>query len=369
MNAKKKKTEVEKAEPTYSQRFTSMVVTEFGSTVGTLALTPFQMKLAQHLFIGIDAALKSFEADRLAKNQDKKTPVVWSNINMEKLAIDAVNRIELGLDALIPGHIYPIPYMNSKTKKYDLDLRVGYVGKDYYRRRFATEEPKDIIYALVHETDDFTPDMTPGAETYTLKITNPFDRGAILGGFGYIVFEDASKNKLIMVSKADFDKSKKKAQTDKFWGPYEKEMQFKTLINRVTSHLQTDPEKVNASFAAVEMDDNEAEISAEANQGPIVDLGETEYEVKTDQEPEAEEEPEPETEKPQENPKLAFQKNITQVANEIGARKYTETLKECGYDNIHDVKPDHYEMVEKKFNEAVDKMNAGEEKGPEEPGF
>ena len=33
----------------YGQRFTNEVVKQFGSTIGTLELTPFQQRLAQHL--------------------------------------------------------------------------------------------------------------------------------------------------------------------------------------------------------------------------------------------------------------------------------------------------------------------------------
>lgn len=265
----KAKMEIERKQPTYSQRFTVAVVNEFGATIGgKLELSPYKQVLAQHVFIAIDTALKDLEANRQKKDKDG-LPIIWTNVNMNKLAIDAVHRVELGLDALIPGHIYPIPYLNGKTGKYDLDLRIGYVGKDYYRRKMATDRPVDIIYQLVHKKDVFKPSMMPGAETYTFEITEPFDRGEVIGGFGYIIYADTSKNKLILVSKADFDKSKKKAGSDKFWGAYEKEMQYKTLVNRVTSKLTIDPEKVNASFAQVEIDEaqevSEREIEQHAN--------------------------------------------------------------------------------------------------------
>uniref|UniRef100_A0A6M3LKF6 Putative DNA recombination protein n=1 Tax=viral metagenome TaxID=1070528 RepID=A0A6M3LKF6_9ZZZZ len=282
MNEKTTKA-LEAAQPTYSQRFTLAVMKEFGSTVGgKLELSPYKQTLAQHLFIGVDNALRDLEANRLKKGQ-QSIPMVWANINMNKLAIDAVHRVELGLDALIPGHIYPIPYLNGKTGRYDLDLRIGYIGKDLYRREMATEKPLDIIYQLVHKKDVFRPIMTPGAESYELEITDPFDRGEVVGGFGYILYADSKKNKLVLVSKADFDKSKKKSGSDKFWGPYEKEMQFKTLVNRVTSKLAVDPKKVNSSYAQVEVDEaqeaSERDIEQNANQ-EIIDV-EPEQEVGT----------------------------------------------------------------------------------------
>jgi recombination protein RecT len=308
--AKKATALPQKETGTRSQRFTAMVVREFGNVAGTLQLSPYQQRLGQHLFLAVDAQLKTLEAKRAQKDKDG-LPIVWSNINMEKLAIDAVHRIELGLDALIPNMVHPIPYKNSKTGKYDLDLRVGYVGKDYYRRKMAIDPPMDIIYELVHEKDKFRPIKKTAAnpvESYEFEIGDPFDRGKVIGGFGYIMYERPEKNKLILVSKADFDKIKSKAKSDEFWGPYEREMQFKTLVHRVTSKLNVDPEKINASFMAVELDDNAAEIEVHANK-EVLDIDPATGEVKQEQPQKAEPEnkaapekkaTEPEKKEPQE---------------------------------------------------------------------
>lgn len=264
----KQETALQEAEPTYSQRFTAMIVREFGKEVGRLELNPHQQRLAQHMFIGIDAALKKLDADRIKKNLDKK-PIVWSNVNMDKLAIDAVHRIELGLDALIENHIHPVPYLNSKTGIYDLDLTIGYVGKDYYKRKYSLDLPVDIIYQLVHETDTFKPIMKKAhddIESYKFDINNPFDRGKTIGGFGYIMFENPTKNKLIIVTAKQFDKAKAAAKTKTFWEAYSDEMKFVVLVRRVTAYLKVDPEKLTKSYAAVEMNDNSREISENANQ-------------------------------------------------------------------------------------------------------
>lgn len=278
MNAEKKKEEtaVQKNAPTFAQRFTAKVINEFGATVGgSMELSPYKQALAQHLFVGIDTALKEHEARRIKSGDNKKLPIVWANIDMQKLALDAVHRIELGLDALIPAHIYPIPYLNGKTGLYDLDLRIGYVGKDYYRRKMAVTTPKDIIYQLVHENDRFLAIMRPGGESYEFEIGNPFSRGKVVGGFGYIVYEDETRNKLVLVSKDEFDKSRKASKTNDFWGPYEEQMQYKTLVNRVTKHLPVDPEKVNVSYAQVEVDEARAESEREIEQhanGQVIDV-------------------------------------------------------------------------------------------------
>ena len=258
---------------TFSQRFTAMVIKEFGNYQGgNIALTPHQQRLAQHMFIGIDKALATQEAKRLSNEKDKRAPIVWSNINMTKLAIDAVHRVELGLDALIPNHIHPTPYFNKKTKKYDLDLAIGYVGKDYYKREMALEKPQDIIYQLVHETDEFEPlfkDATREVESYKFKIKNAFKRGKVIGGFGYISFEDPKKNRLILVSWDQMEKSRKAAKTDTFWKAHPDNMQLVVVVRRTTDAIKIDPKKVNPAYAAVELDDNEADINDNANQVPL----------------------------------------------------------------------------------------------------
>lgn len=273
-------------EENMGERFTNMVLAEAQGQVGRLELTPQQQNLLKHLFVGTDKSLADLEAKRL-KDGVKKAPIVWANINLQKLAIDAVHRIELGLDALIPNHIHPVPYWNSKLSKYDLDLSIGYVGKDYYKRKMALDPPKNIIYELVHESDMFGPikkDSENDVETYKLTIANPFQRGPVVGGFGYIEYQDQSKNKLVLVTKEDMDKSRKLAKTKVFWEGHERNMQMVVVVRRTTAALNVDPEKVNASYAAVELDENERVITENANQG-FIDI-ESEPSTTVDEKPE-----------------------------------------------------------------------------------
>lgn len=270
-----KKKDLQKSE-TMGSRFTNMVIREFqGQVGGELGMTREQQVLAQHLFIGIDKQLRDLEAKRIKANQTKRAPIVWANLNMEKLAMDAVHRIDLGLDALIPNHIHPVPYWNSKLLKYDLDLAVGYVGKDFYKRTMALDPPTNIIYELVYETDDFRPikkDHENNVESYSFCIQNPFQRGPVVGGFGYIEYADPKKNKLVIVTKEDMIKSRKLAKSDAFWAAHEENMQMVVVVRRTTAFIKVDPRKVNASYSAVELDDNQPVIMANANQGNFIDL-------------------------------------------------------------------------------------------------
>lgn len=279
-NKKDEKKLPQPQERSISERFTNAVMKEFNSiTGGNLELTSMQKRLAQHLFLRIDTALGELERRRMDKGTEG-TPIVWANVNMPKLAVDAMNRIELGLDALIPNHISPIPYFNKRTGKYDLDLRIGYVGKDFYRRAMAVEQPADIRYELVHENDVFEPikkshDNT--VESYKFKIEKPFNRGRIVGGFAYIIFKEESKNILIIVTEEDFKKSESKAQAKEFWTGYPTEMRYKVLVTKGTNKLQIDSAKVNAAFLAVEKEEElvdatavQAEIESQANKGSVI---------------------------------------------------------------------------------------------------
>ena len=295
---------------TNSTKFVAAVSKHFAAEIGTvLAFTEYEKTLAQHLFLKVDAALKEFEAKRTDQNKPAYT---WANVNMNKLALDAVHRVNLGLDALIPNHIHPIPYLNGATKKYDMDLQIGYVGKDFYRRTAAIDTPIGIIYEPVYSTDTFKPckkSIKNEIESYEFEVTNPFARGEVIGGFGYIMYPDPRKNVLVIVTEADFVKSKNAAKSADFWTKHPIEMRFKTIVNRTTSKLNLDPRKVNAkSYAYVDHQDQEERVQreiAEHANGEIIDV-ETEPEQAQLETPT----PEPEKVQPAGNGKPRSQQEI-----------------------------------------------------------
>ena len=269
---------------TDSEKFTNMVIAEFSATVSDgMQMEPHQRKLAQHIFVKIDAVLKELEAKRASSGQTQKQPIVWANVNLNKLALDAIHRIDLGLDALIPNHIHPIPYLNGKTQKYDLDLRIGYVGKDFYRRKVAIDPPDfPPIYELVHENDHFKvlkKSSTREVETYEFEITNPFDRGEVIGGFGYLAFKEPKKNMLILVTPKQFKRSEDAARTKDFWQKDREAMLLKTVVHRVTDKMAIDPLKATASMFIVEAEEGEAEFEGEVKERANVKVIEAEFKI------------------------------------------------------------------------------------------
>lgn len=252
------KTEIVERNPTASERFAHAIERQFSSEIGSIHMTPYEKTLAQHLFIKIDAAMIDAEAKR---KDASKPPIVWANVNMTKLALDAVNRVQLGVDALLPGSLYPIAYFNDKTKKYDLDLRVGYRGELLYKSSASVSPVRNVRVELVYATDNFTvykAGLSSKLEGYDFEITQPFDRGELVGGFGYVEFEDAAQNILVILSKAEIDKYRNASvgKNSSFWADWYEQMAYKTIVHRTMDKIVLDPRKINTqALASVEAED------------------------------------------------------------------------------------------------------------------
>jgi len=206
-----------------SERFMVKVVSEFGSGVGELALTEHQKRLAQNYFMALDAALKLAEEKRLKKSEQYRdlVPITWQNVNMSLLARNVVSAARIGWDALEKNHVHLVPYKNNTTGQYDVGFLPGYRGLELKAEKYALGEPPVVTCELVFSTDEFKiikKDHENKFDSYTLKVTNPFDRGAIVGGFYYHAYKDKTRNKLVVMSMKDIEKRKPKHASPEFWG-------------------------------------------------------------------------------------------------------------------------------------------------------
>ena len=287
---KKEQTELQKKELTASERFTEMVMKEFQGNVGVLNLNEYQKQLIRGYFIGIDNALKKAEEARINKNSWKSTkeedknnlPVTWQNVNMNDLAISVVHHAKLGLDMQIPNHLNAIPYKNNKTQKYDIGFLKGYKGLEYIATQLSLYPIRNIVVELIYSNDIFEIVNKDNITRYNFIIKNPFDRGEIIGGFGYIQYVDESRNKIVTLSKKDIDKRKPSYAAAEFWGGekdkwengkkikekiegWYEEMARKTIARATYNAVPIDPKKVNESYAyVIENNDNTYENVIEA---------------------------------------------------------------------------------------------------------
>ena len=267
---KKEDNQLQERKPTASERFTNMVVNEFQGNIGQLNLNEYQKQLIRNYFIGIDNALKIAETSRsYSKKKANDPPIIWENVNMNKLAVDVVQNAKLGLDMAVTNHLYVVPYKNSKTNKYDLTLMPGYEGLKYIAANFALYKVADIKVELVYENDIFQPTYKNNIEGYEFKITNPFSRGNVIGGFGYIRYENEVHNKLVIMSIDELLKRKPSTASAEFWGGekdvwengkiagkekiegWTNEMLYKTMVRATCKKVTVDPKKVNDSYIYV----------------------------------------------------------------------------------------------------------------------
>lgn len=208
------KSEIKKKELTQSERFTQMVVREFGNKVSvgkSAALSKFQERLVQNYFIHTDIALKK-----------AKTPIKWDQVNMVDLAISVVAAAKVGLDPAQNNHINMIPYHNSKTGKYDINFMLGYAGIELKAKKYGLDVPDHVVVELVFSTDKFKMikrDVNNPIESYEFEVTNSFNRGDVIGGFYYYAYTDTpEKNKLMVYNLAEIEKRKPKYAAAEFWG-------------------------------------------------------------------------------------------------------------------------------------------------------
>lgn len=273
---KKEQNALQKKELTASERFTNMVINEFQGNIGELNLNEYQKQLIRNYFIGIDNALKNAETSRQYSSKKKDDPTItWNNVNMNKLATDVVQNAKLGLDMSIPNHLHVVPYKNSKTNQYDLSLMPGYEGLKYIAANYSLYKVADIKVELVHENDIFQPIYKDNIEGYEFKITNPFARGNVIGGFGYIRYENEIHNKLVIMSIDELLKRKPSTASVEFWGGEKNvwengkitgketvegwinEMLYKTMVRATCKKVTVDPKKINESYVYVmESEDN-----------------------------------------------------------------------------------------------------------------
>ncbi len=297
---------VAQRELTQSERFMNKVVSEFSASVGVIALTDFQKRLAQNYFVALDAVLKTTEEKRLKKAEKYRDPlsVTWANVNMEKLARDVVAMARVGFDPAQPNHINLIPFKNNNTNKYDIGFVEGYRGIELKATKYGLDVPDNVIVELVYSTDKFRPikkDWRNECEGYEFEVTNPFDRGEIVGGFYYHQYtQNPQKNKLVTMSLKDILKRKPDHASPEFWGGqkdkwengqkvgkeqvegwYEK-MCWKTVYRAAYSDITIDSQKIDDDYLRLKQLETEyaaAEVAQEIRENANKEVIDIESEV------------------------------------------------------------------------------------------
>lgn len=264
-----------KNELTVAQRFTNAVVKSYGDVARDIEVTPKQLQLISNYYIKLDEMIRNPES----KIQS------WKQVRLPELATTLAHMARLNLDMAL-GHLSFIPFKHGDTGTFDLSPIISKSGYWYIAKTYGIDPPDSYTIELVYSTDKFSvfkKDATHEYDSYTFSVTNPFNRGNIVGGFGYIEYRDKTKNKIIMMSENEILKYKPKYAKESFWsGENRKKMYEKTIAKQLFKKIALDPNKVNdveSSFKRIETEElnytaMEARNKIEENMcsGDVVDI-------------------------------------------------------------------------------------------------
>lgn len=284
-----------------SQNFATRVLREFGNSAGDVEASPMQRRLIQGYFIGIDQAIKTAEENREKQNKnnsdhkyDNTLEYTWANVDIgPKMAQNLMHFAKLGLDMTLPNQLSPVFFKDKKKGKYVCAFIPGYEGRRIVAQKYALLPFLNVIAELVYSTDEFIPhkkDKNTPFDCYEFNIKNPFNRGEVVGAFGYVVREDERQNELFFLTKDQIDKRRPEKASANFWGGevnvwetdesgkrvkttketsgWYEEMALKTMKNYVYKHITIDPQKVDDNYAAylAATDPSETSMAAEVEQ-------------------------------------------------------------------------------------------------------
>lgn len=293
-------------ENTVSKQFTAMVMKELKASVPTaLDVTDRQRMLVGGYAIAIKRAMAAAEEERKRRNKanknheyDNNLPVTLGNVDRERLAVDLVHFAKMGLDMTQANMLFPIPFLDKKNGCYTINLMLGYNGIRYIAEKYALCPPKAVTVEVVYSTDRFEvvkKSASNPVESYKFEVTDPFNRGEIIGAFAYLTYDVPEMNELIVMSMQAIMKRKPKYASAQFWGGdvaewkngkqetvhYEgwlDEMVRKTMIREAYSpkHILLDPMKIDRDYDYIKQMETEyvelatrAEIEENANSVPV----------------------------------------------------------------------------------------------------
>jgi recombination protein RecT len=207
----------------FAERFTQGVIGEVLKIDQSVKFSDAQLKLLKKYFIVIDGVLKTAELKRQKTSEQYRDALEynWANVNMNKLSQDVADLSSIGIDCSLKNSVFFIPFKNTALNKYDLTPMFGYAGMETKARNFAVEYPKDIIFKVVYSNDTFqeiVKDKDNPINTVVHKIVDSFNRGDIVGGYWWKIFDDETKNEVKVLTLRDIEKRKPKNASVEFWG-------------------------------------------------------------------------------------------------------------------------------------------------------
>lgn len=230
----------EKEELSLATRFSNKVIASYADVAKGVEITQKERTLIANYFIKIDESLKN-----------SKQGYNWKMVRMDELSLSVANLAKMGLDMAIPGTVSFIPFRVKDTGSIRLTPCIGVKGYEFLAKRFGVDPPDNLVVELIYSNDKFSllkKDANHEYESYIFEVTNPFDRGEIIGAVAALEYKDKMKNKVMAMSLKELLSYKPDKADPTFWGGGEnrKKMLEKTIGKQILKKVALDPEKMNS---------------------------------------------------------------------------------------------------------------------------
>lgn len=269
MENDKKNTEI-----TLPERFTNAIVSAYSDVAKGVGMTVEQKQLVANYYIKLDEMFR-----------DPKVNIKWNQVRIPELAKTLAHMAKLGLDMSLDQLSF-LPFKNGNTGTYNLVPCISKHGYWYIAKNFALDVPSNYVVELIYSNDTFSvikKDVNHECDSYVFEIKSPFNRGDIVGGFGYLEYSDKSKNKLFVMPEEEILGYKPPYANNTFWtGNNKKKMYEKVIAKQLLKTVERDPKKVNGlqdSFDRIETEElnyNAATAQEEINDnmcsGEVIDI-------------------------------------------------------------------------------------------------
>ena len=225
-------------------------------------------KLTDKLLSVADALPKDFNRERFVQNC-----IAVMNEHPELAKINPAHTIQglvkgayLGLDFL-NRECYLIPYENT------VQFQTDYKGEIKFTKKYSTRPILDIYAKVVRDGDEFIEEIIDGRPSITFK-PKVFSTADIIGAFAVVLFKDGGMLYETM-STDDINSVRrnysKYAQSNAWTRSYG-EMCRKTVLRRLSKHIDTDFESIEARSVWEEASGMDFKNEPTGNSTEIVDV-------------------------------------------------------------------------------------------------
>lgn len=205
----------------------------------------FSDKLNDQLSVVSQALPKEFNKVRFVQNA---LAVLNGNTELQKCSKSSL------IEGLMKGAFLGLDFMNKEAFLINYggtaQFQTSYAGEIKFVKKYSIRPIKDIYAKVVRKGDDFEEKIIDGHPSIDFKPV-PFNDDEIIGAFAVCLFEDGGMIYEVMTTKEinAVRNNYSKASRSKAWCSSWDQMAVKTVLRRLTKHIDTDFESVEAHNA------------------------------------------------------------------------------------------------------------------------